>query len=102
MAKEPGKDAPMLTRTLKIILIAATAFLASACATSSPSGPQLAQDAPWWEAAGPCRIWVPMQPPPGRTPAWDPGPSTGRMSHSGDCRALEAGLPDGAMLITSP
>ncbi|RFF28996.1 MULTISPECIES: hypothetical protein [unclassified Wenzhouxiangella] len=88
--------------TTKTLLIVAAALLASACATSSPSGPQFAQDAPWWEKSGPCRIWVPVEPQPGRTPAWDAGPSTPRMSNTGDCRALQAALPDGAVLIGSP
>lgn len=92
----------MHSRTANAVLIVAAALLASACATSSPSGPQLTQDAPWWETAGPCRIWVPIDPRPGRMPAWDPGPATSRMSNPGDCRALQAGLPDGAVLIATP
>lgn len=81
------------------LIIAVASLLVSACATSTPSGPRLAQDAPWWENSGPCRIWVPIQPRPGRTPAWDPAPSTTRLSNAGDCRDLQAALPDGAVLI---
>lgn len=85
----------------KALLFVAGAVLVSACATSSPAGPQFAQDAPWWEKSGPCRVWVPIQPPPGHAPAWDPGPSTSRMSNTGDCRALQAAMPDGTVLIGS-
>ncbi len=89
----------MQSRTTKALLIGAATLLAAACATSPPNGVELAQDAPWWESAGPCRIWVPIQPQPGRTPTWDPGPSTSRMSNTGDCQALQAAMPDGAVLI---
>lgn len=86
---------------LRTLLISAAALLASACASLPHSGPQLSQDAPWWEKAGPCRVWVPIQPQPGRMPAWDPGPSTSRMSNVGDCRALQASMPGDAVLIGS-
>lgn len=92
----------MKRTALELFLIAGAVLLASACATSPPPDQQLAQSAPWWEQAGPCRIWVPIQPRPGQTPAWDPGPSTTRMSNGGDCRHLQAALPDGAVLIGSP
>jgi hypothetical protein len=85
----------------KLVLPLAAGLLASACATSPPQGLPLAQDPPWWESAEPCRIWVPMQPAPGRIPAWHPGPSTSRMSNPGDCRSLQAALPDGSVLIGS-
>lgn len=79
------------------------AVVTAGCAAGSPSPALLPDEAPWWETAGPCRVWVPVQPvPSGHPPAWDPGPSTTRMSNPGDCRALQAGLPDGAVLIGSP
>lgn len=84
------------------VLLAAT-VLTGACATR-PADPVASLDqAPWWESAGPCRVWVPIHPAPGAGPtAWDPGPSTTRMSRPGDCRSLQATLPDGAVLIGSP
>lgn len=85
----------------RILTIVAATVLACACAATPSNGPQLADETPWWEKAGPCRVWIPVTPQPGRTPAWDPGPSTTRMSNPGDCRALQAGLPDGAVLIGS-
>ncbi len=91
----------MQTAAGKFVPIVIAALLVSACASSSSSGPQVAGDAPWWESAGPCRVWVPGQPAPGRAPAGDPGRSTTRMSHPGDCRALQAEMPDGAVLIGS-
>lgn len=85
-----------------ILLAAAAVLMITACATATSPGRQLAQETPWWESAAPCRIWVPATPPPGRLPSWDPGPSTSLMSASGDCRALQAALPDNAVLIGAP
>ena len=87
----------------RLSLTLAAALLASACATR-PADPLARTDhSPWWENAGPCRIWVPVHPAPGAdASAWDPGPSTTRMSRPGDCRSLQAALPDGAVLIAAP
>lgn len=91
-----------MPKHLKNVLLAlALGTLLTACATGGASPALLADEAPWWEEAGPCRVWVPIQPAPGRTPAWDPGPSTTRMSNAGDCRALGADMPDGAVLIST-
>ena len=87
----------------RLAVVLAVSVLASACATQ-PAEPMAALDSPpWWESAGPCRVWVPIHPAPGAGPvAWDPSPSTTRMSRPGDCRSLQASLPDGAVLIGSP
>lgn len=85
----------------KIGTAALAILVVAGCAANGTAPAPLTDEAPWWEAAGPCRVWVPIHPTPGRTPAWDPGPSTTRMSHPGDCRALQAALPDGAVLIGS-
>lgn len=92
----------MNSRISTCLAILAAGLLASACTSSSPTGLKRGHDAPWWETAGPCRIWVPITPQPGRTPAWDPTPSTSRMSHPGDCRSLQAAMPAGAVLIATP
>lgn len=86
----------------RLLPTAGAVLLISACATTNLPDQQLAQHTPWWESAAPCRIWVPATPPPGRLPNWDPGPSTSLMSATGDCRALQAELPDNAVLIGTP
>jgi hypothetical protein len=87
----------------RMVVVLAVGVLVSACATR-PTDPTTALDSsPWWESAGPCRVWVPIHPAPGAGPvAWDPSPSTTRMSRPGDCRSLQAALPDGAVLIGAP
>jgi len=87
----------------RLTALLAITLLTSACATR-PADPLASLDSPrWWETSGPCRVWVPSHPAPVTGPvAWDPSPSTTRLSRPGDCRDLQASLPDGAVLIGSP
>lgn len=91
-----------MPKLLKAFILAfVLGALLTACATGGASPARFADAAPWWEETGPCRVWMPIEPAPGRAPGWDPGPSTTRMSNAGDCRALGADMPDGALLIST-